>query len=75
MPVKVDHMEGTITAVAASPMSLEEISAKYSDYTIYLLNLNQWNYEVIIQADGTVEGNVPVSIVTDSIKPIQFLLN
>ncbi len=75
MPVKIDHIEGSITAIADFPVSSEEISTKYSDYIIYLFNLSQWNYEVIIQADGIADGIVPVSIVTESIKPIYFLLN
>jgi hypothetical protein len=75
MPVKIDRVGGTITSVSDLPMSFEEISPKYSDYTIYSFNLSQWNYEVVIQADGIADGIVPVSIVTESIKPIFFLLN
>lgn len=75
MSVKINRMEGTITKIADLPQSVEEISTKYSDYTIYSFNLSQWNYEVTIQADEIADGIVPVSIVTESIKPISFLLN
>lgn len=75
MPVKINHVDGTIKAVSPSPMSYEEISTMYSDYTVYSLQLSQWNYEVILQAEGIADGVFPVSIVTESIKPIEFLLN
>ncbi len=75
MPVKINQVEGTIKAVSPSPMSYDELSTMYSDYTIYSLQLSQWNYEVILQAEGIADGIVPVSIVTESLKPIEFLLN
>ena len=76
MQVKLEHLAGKVAKVSVIPKSYEEISAEYTDaYTLYSLNLSEWNYAVTIEADGVPDGVVPVSIIVQKDKPISFVFN
>lgn len=69
---------GTVSAVEHTPLSEEEAAASVSgDYAVDALGLSQWNVPVTVQTDSQLEdGRVyPLSVVTDSIHPIEFLLD
>ncbi len=74
LPVKIGDAEGRVRSVAKLPLSSEEVSKRYdSDYTIHLLGIQDWNYEIIITAANVPDGLVEGTIVTDSVHPIQFI--
>lgn len=68
---------GKVLSVSEEPLSAAEVTASLnSDYLAYLLSLSGWNMEVIIDATDLEDGKLySVSIVTDKIRPIGFLLN
>ena len=64
---------GKVVSVSNPPLSEKAVSEKYDEYTAYRLNLSDWNYEVIINAEGCPDGLVTVNIITGSVKPISFI--
>jgi len=68
---------GEVLSVSDEPLSAAEVAALLnSDYLAYMLSLSDWNMEVIIDAADLEAGKIySVSIVTDKIRPIDFLLN
>jgi hypothetical protein len=78
MTVDVDGTSGTISAVGTTPLSYEEAAAQLpGDYAAHVMELSQWNIPVTVSsakeiADGAF---VDVSIVTESVRPIDFLIN
>ncbi len=76
--VSVGGYDGSVLSVSAKPISkaqvLESIDA--DEYTIYCLELSDWNYviEISIQ-NGTLEGFAEATVITESTSPISFVLN
>lgn len=79
MTVEIENAgTGTVSEVGKTPLSEQEVSASVEgDYAAYALNLGDWNVAVSIETDAALEdGQVySLSIITDSIRPITFLLN
>lgn len=78
MSVKMrDDVIGTVSSISNIPMSAEEVAvAINSDYIVNVLSLSNWNTEVKIDAVGIEKDKIyKLSIITDEIRPIDFLLN
>ena len=74
--VKIGGTEGTVLSVSKTPVSLNDAAslADADDYTLYRLELAQWNYVIEISADGVIEdGYTSADIVVEKISPISFL--
>ena len=75
--VTVGNLTGTVVSVSAKPLSMAQVEEKLDvdEYTLYCLDLSQWNYEVQISMDGLENGEyVSVNIVTESVSPISFVM-
>ena len=73
---EVDGIEGTVTHVSTIPLSLNEVSEIYAeDYTLHMLDVKDWNYEITINAEGIPDGLVKVMIMGNAIHPISFLID
>ncbi len=71
--VTVNGVSGKVVSVSYPPLSENAVSEKYDEYTAYQLQLSDWNYEVIIDAQNCPDGIVTVNIITGSVKPISFI--
>lgn len=74
--VTFGSLSGEVISVSAKPLSREQVIEKLNvdEYTLYCLNLSQWNYEVQISLPGiTDQEYVSVNIVTESVSPISFI--
>ena len=71
------HSSGMITNIASQPISYEKVSEELGgdEYLLYALNIGEWNVPVSMVVFGAPDGVIDVSIVTESIHPIDFLLN
>ncbi len=78
MSVDVSGTPGTISAIGTSPLSYDEATEQLpGDYAAHVMELSQWNVPITVTsakdvADGAF---IDVSIVTESVRPIDFLLN
>jgi hypothetical protein len=72
-----DEVIGKVCFVSSIPLSAEEVNSSVdSDYVVNLLSLSDWNTKIQIDAQGLEENQVyHVSILTEEIRPIDFLLN
>lgn len=74
--VKIGDYKGTVHTISSMPYSSREVSQKYQDdYTVYMLGVEDWNYEVTILAPDVPDGMVEATIVTGEIEPARFILN
>lgn len=76
--VTVDGAVGEVVYISEAPLSKEQLTAELNvdEYTLYQLNLSQWNYVIEIRLDGDAQDGFTVaSIVTESISPISFIWN
>ncbi len=74
MEIKLsDGSKGKIVSVSETPQSKNEISSEYDEYTSYSLNLSEWNYKVVVKAEGCNDGVVTVSAIVESVRPISFI--
>ncbi|MEE3450584.1 MAG: hypothetical protein VZR27_07790 [Acutalibacteraceae bacterium] len=71
--VTVNGVSGTVESVSYPPLTENAVSEKYDEYTAYQLNLSDWNYEIIINAENCPDGIVNVNIITGTVKPISFI--
>jgi len=75
MPAIIGNFQGTVVSVSPTPLSEEEINETHpEDYLIYQLDPQAWNYPVHLSAPGVVDGVWDVVITTETIRPIEFLL-
>lgn len=76
MPVTIGEREGRVTHVSAEPYSSGEVAARYdSDYTVHMLGIEDWNYEVRVSAPDVPDGLTEATIITGRVHPITFLFN
>lgn len=76
MRVRIGSLTGTITAISDTPYSSREVGAKYDDdYMLHMLGVDDWNYEITIEAPGVPDGLVETTIVTGEVQPITFIFN
>lgn len=76
MEVRAGELTGAVAAVEPIPLSAREVSQQLgSDYLTQRLALSDWNVPVTVSLPGAPEGAVRLSIITQSIRPIDFLLN
>ncbi|WMJ83969.1 hypothetical protein ACS3UN_12865 [Oscillospiraceae bacterium LTW-04] len=78
MSVKMrNDVIGTVRSISRIPMSAEEVAVAIdSDYIVNVLSLSDWNTEVKIDTpEPDVDKIYKLSIITDEIRPIDFLLN
>ena len=74
--VKSGDIVGEVVSVSEKPVSKMKIteSLNVDEYTLYCLDLNDWNYIVeISMPENTSEGYVEVEITKETIKQISFL--
>ena len=74
--VRIGDVTGTVLSVSEKPITSEDAAAlaNTDEYTLYCLDLSQWNYVVEIAVDGTVaDGYIAADIVTETISPISFV--
>lgn len=75
--VTLGSLTGEVVSVSAKPLSLDQVTQKLDvdEYTLYCLDLAQWNYEVQISLPGLDSHEyVTVNIVTESVSPISFVM-
>lgn len=77
MSVRVGNkMSGTVAFVSDTPYSSREVGNQYSDdYIVYMLGVEDWNFEIRIDAPGVPDGLTAVTIITGEVHPISFILN
>ena len=76
MRVRIGNASGTVTAVSDRPDSSREVGNRYSDdYTLHMLGIEDWNYEITIDAPEVRDGLVEATIVTGEVHPISFIFN
>ena len=78
MAVDVDGTPGTVSAIGTTPLSYDEAAAQLpGDYAAHVMELSTWNIPVTISSQKKVAQGafVDVSIVTESVRPIDFLIN
>lgn len=80
MSVKINEgMSGSVSMIADMPVSKAEVmsslSGSYIDYMAAQLNLDEWNYRVVISLDESVADGklMKIAVITDSFRPIDFL--
>ena len=76
--VRVGDVKGTVSSVAARPISREEAEDAIrtgggEEYDVYSLNLSDWNYVVEITAAEIPDGIVTAKVVKEAVSPISFL--
>ncbi|MEG1877267.1 MAG: hypothetical protein RRX92_06710 [Lachnospiraceae bacterium] len=75
MAAEVSGTNGKVLHIDDKPLSKMEVEKRFSqDYIIYMLNVQDWNYEVTIAADDVPDGLVKVKMKGKPIKPIDFLM-
>ena len=74
----MDGQPAKVSNIVETPVSKREASSGIQDdYTVSMLQLDEWNYEVDLAmddlpSDGTL---VPIVITTQEVAPISFVLN
>ncbi len=71
--VTVGGEKATVSAVSATPVSAASLSSEYDEYTLYSLQLSDWNYAVEITCNSCDDGIQNVKIIYDSVHPISFI--
>lgn len=74
--VKFGDLQGEVLSVSEKPVSKTKIteSLDVDEYTLYCLDLTEWNYIVeISMPEHASDGYVEVEITKETIKPISFL--
>ncbi|NLB38410.1 MAG: hypothetical protein GX810_04075 [Clostridiales bacterium] len=75
MPATIGGIRGTVLSVSPVPLSEEEINEIHpEDFLVYQLDPKAWNYPVRLSAPGIADGVWDVVITTETIRPIEFLL-
>jgi hypothetical protein len=77
---KDEEISGVVSAVSPSPYSVAEIADQYeSDWVTQMLVRGEYSYEVTIDLSSdpghAPDGISSVTIITDEVKPISYLLN
>lgn len=78
MPATVGGKPAAVSEIGATPLSYAEAAAQLpGDYAAHLLGLSEWNVPVTVSCEVAAEQGafVDVRIVTDSVRPIDFLIN
>lgn len=78
MPVDVGGTPGTVSEIGATPLSYAEAAEQLpGDYAAHHLGLSEWNVPVTVSCTVTAGRGtfVDVRIVTESVRPIDFLIN
>lgn len=75
--VECENLKGVVTEVGDKALSYEEVSTRLGgdEYMLYALNVGQWSIPVTMEIAGAPDEVVSVSVTTESISPIDFLLN
>ena len=76
--VTVNGLQGLVTSISKKPISKDEVikTLNADEYTLYCLNLHEWNYVVEIEIQNSLsEEIVEATIVTESTSPISLILN
>lgn len=75
MPATIGSIQGLVVSVSSVPLSEKEINETHpEDYLLYQLDPQAWNYPVRLSAPGVGDGVWDVVITTETIRPIEFLL-
>jgi hypothetical protein len=78
MRVDAGGTPGTVTGIGETPLSYAEAAGRLTgDYAAHHLGLSEWNVPVTVSCPAAVpQGQfVDVRIVTESVRPIDFLIN
>lgn len=74
--VTAGQYTGTVTAVSASPFSYAEVRAmEKDDYTVHLLDVGDWNFQVKAAFTDLPDGTWEATIITGQVHPITFIFN
>ncbi len=74
----VDNQPATVSDVVQTPVSKREAASGIDDdYTVSMLELDEWNYQVNLTMDNPPDDGtlVPIVITTQEVAPISFVLN
>ncbi|MEG0382624.1 MAG: hypothetical protein RR597_05235, partial [Christensenella sp.] len=75
MKAEVDGKPAEVVRVEENPFSKDEVAKRFNeDYVLHMLDVGDWNYEVIVFSDTASDGIVRVKIIGNPIQPISFLL-
>ena len=75
--VRLGELIGEVTSISEKPLSLEKTKAQINtdEYTLYCLDLKDWNYIVEISIpENKTDGFVSADVVTEKINPISFIV-
>ena len=65
--------EGTVTAIAPSPVAKADAEAQYDSFISYSLKLPEWSYPVTVSAADCTDGYVTAEIITEQLHPISLI--
>lgn len=71
--VRLGGGTGKVTAVAAQPVSAEDVAAQYDAYTVYQLAPADWSYAIDIDCADCGDGVQTAKIICKSVRPGAFL--
>lgn len=73
--VWLNGTEGTVRSVSRTPLSRAAAAQDCGgdEYTVYRLNLADWNYVVELDVAGVPDGFVSAKILTERIHPLSFI--
>ena len=73
--VTIGAAQGTVRTVSEAPLAREAAAEDCGadDYTIYRLGLDEWNYVVVLDVPDAPDGFVQASIVTEQVRPLNFI--
>ena len=76
-PVTINEHTGTVTEVLPSPLTAEQAAADSGadDYTVWRLNLSEWNFVVVVDAPDVPDGYVQTKISIEKIRPSSFMFS
>ena len=71
--VRIGNGTGTVTEIAARPVSAGELAEQYDEYTVYRLSPADWSYAVTVECADCGDGVQTAKIICESVRPGSFL--
>ena len=71
--VTIGDKTGSVVSVSDTPLSEKQLSEQYDEYTLYMLQPKEWNYEIKIECKDCEDGIQTLKIIYDNKHPISFL--
>lgn len=75
--VEYGDITGRVISVGTRALAYDDVSEALGgdEYALYMLGVGEWNVPVTMEIEGAPDGIIDVSVITDTISPIDFLLN